>query len=380
VVVIMVGRLSSLPRGRFAQVKAATAVIGAAALLASAAVAGCAASDSGRTSLAAANAPNAPAAPAALGSGPADALQEQYEAVIKAALPSVVQISTSDATGSGVVYDDKGDIVTNAHVVGSASTVQVVTDVGGATLTAKVIGAFAPDDLAVIRVTSGAGSLHPAKFGQSEGVQAGQIVVALGSPLGLTGSATQGIISATGRTLIEDIPTGGGATTTATIADTLQTSAAINSGNSGGALVSLSGQVIGLPTATSLAAGDGNSTGIGFAIPSDTVTSIARQLIAAGQVTQPGRATLGISPRSAAASSGQGNGVTIATATAGGPAATAGLRRGDVITEVEGCPIRSEAQLAALLAALAPGMQLYLTYTRSGRAHTATVTLAASWS
>ena len=133
-------------------------------------------------------------------------------------------------------------------------------------------------------------------------------MLALGSPLGLTGSATQGIISATGRTLIEDIATGSGATRTTTIADTLQTSAAINSGNSGGALVSLSGQVIGMPTATSVAAGDGNSTGIGFAIPSDTVTSIAGQLIAAGRVTKPGQATLGISARTAATSSGQGKG------------------------------------------------------------------------
>ena len=370
----MVRWLSSLTRGRFAPVTGVTAVIATGALLASAAVAGCADSGSGRAGPAAAS-------PAALRSGPADALQEQYEAVIKAALPSVVQISTSDATGSGVVYDAKGDIVTNAHVVGSASTVQVTTDVGGATLTAKVLGVYAPDDLAVIRVTSGAGSLHPATFGQSDSAQAGQIVLALGSPLGLTGSATQGIISATGRTLIEDVPTGGGAAKTTTIAGTLQTSAAINGGNSGGALVTLSGQVIGIPTATALAAGDGNSTGIGFAIPSDTVTSIARQLISGGRVTNPGRATLGISARTAAAlSSGQGNGVTIAAVSAGGPADTAGLRSGDVITEVEGCPIRTEAQLAALLAALAPGMQLYLTYTRSGRAHTTTATLAASWS
>jgi putative serine protease PepD len=375
----MVRWLSSLTRGRFAQVKGATAVVGAAALLASAAVAGCAGSDSGRTSLAAAD------APVALGSGPADALQEQYEAVIKAALPSVVQISTAYDTGSGVVYDDKGDIVTNAHVVGSASTVQVTPDVGGATLTAKVLGVYAPDDLAVIRVTSGGASLPPATFGQSSGVTAGQIVLALGSPLGLTGSASQGIISATGRTLIEDIATGGGATRTTTIADTLQTSAAINGGNSGGALVGLSGQVIGMPTATSVAAGDGTSTDIGFAIPSDTVTSVARQLIAAGRVTKPGQATLGISPGTAASSSfgqgkGVGVGVTIASVSEGGPAATAGLRHGDVITEVEGCPIRTEAQLAALLAALTPGMQLYVTYTQSGRTRTATVTLAASWS
>ena len=258
--------------------KAAAAVIGAGALLASAAVAGCADSASARTSLAAA------AAPAALGSGPANALQRQYEDVIKAVLPSVVQISTSDAQGSGVVYDDEGDIVTNAHVVGAASTVQVTPDVGGAALTAKVVGVYAPDDLAVIRVTSGRGSLRPATFGQSADVVAGQIVLALGSPLGLTGSATQGIISATGRTLIETDPTDSGAVKTLAIAGTLQTSAAINSGNSGGALVTLSGQVIGLPTAAALNAGSGDSTGIGFAIPSDTVTRIA----AAADLRGPG--------------------------------------------------------------------------------------------
>ena len=208
----MAGWPTSRARRRFAQVKGATAVIGAGALLASAAVAACADGSTARTSLAAA------AAPAALGSGPADALQQQYEDVIKAVLPSVVQISTSQAQGSGVVYDDEGDIVTNAHVVGSASTVQVTPDVGGATLTAKVVGVYPPDDLAVIRVTSGGGSLRPATFGQSAGAVAGQIVLALGSPLGLTGSATQGIISATGRTLIETNPTDSGAVKTLTIA------------------------------------------------------------------------------------------------------------------------------------------------------------------
>jgi putative serine protease PepD len=273
---IMVRRLASVTRGRFGAVTGAAAAIAAVALLASAVVAGCG-------DFRAAGA-------AALGASPAAALQGEYEGVIKAVLPSVVQISASGLQGSGVVYDDKGDIVTNAHVVGSASTVQVLTDVGGATLTATVLGVFAPDDLAVIRVTSGAGSLPPATFGRSDGVQAGPIVLALGSPFGLTGSASSGIISATGRTLIENLAAGGGATRTITIADTLQTSAAINSGNSGGALVSLSDQVIGIPTATAVAAGDGTAAGIGFAISSDTVTSIAGQLISAGRVTKPGPA------------------------------------------------------------------------------------------
>jgi putative serine protease PepD len=371
--------LSSLTRGRFARPRATAAAIGAGALLASAAVAGCAASDAAPTSLAAAAAAApATAAPAALGSGPANALQAQYEAVIKAVLPSVVQISTSDAQGSGVVYDDQGDIVTNAHVVGTASTVQVTTDVGGASMTARVLGVYAPDDLAVVRVTSGRASLRPATFGPSADVVAGQIVLALGSPLGLTGSATEGIISATGRTLIETNATDSGAVKTLTIAGTLQTSAAINSGNSGGALVDLSGQVIGLPTAAALNAGSGDSTGIGFAIPADTVTRVAGQLIA-GHAAGPGQATLGLAARTAVTSSGHPDGATVALVSAGGPAASAGLRAGDVITSVDGSEIQTAAQLTALLAALKPGMQIGLGYTRSGVTRTATVTLGASW-
>jgi S1-C subfamily serine protease len=361
--VIMVRRLASLARGRFATVN--VAAIGATALLATAAVAGCASSGAANSS---------GISPA----GPAAALQEQYEDVIKAVLPSVVQINTPDEMGSGVVYDDHGDIVTNAHVVGSASTVQVVSDAGGAILTGKVLGVFAPDDLAVIRVTSGAGTLHPATFGQSQNVPAGQMVLAVGSPLGLTGSATQGIISATGRTVIETGLSGSGTTTT--IADALQTSAAINSGNSGGALVSLSGQVIGIPTAAARDSGAANAPGIGFAIPSDTVTSIARQLISAGTVTQPGRAALGISARTEVTPSGRASGVAIASVSDGGPAASAGLRAGDVITSVDGSPTQRAAQLDALLASLKPGMQVNVSYTRSGLARTATVTLGSSWS
>jgi S1-C subfamily serine protease len=354
----------------------AAAAIAATVLLASAAVAGCGSDgpSSGASAL-----PAAVASPAVLGSGPADALQEQYEDVIKAVLPSVVQIGTPASTGSGVVFDEKGDIVTNAHVVGTASTVQVTSDVSGAMLTAKVVGVFAPDDLAVIRVTSGAGSLRPASFGQSAGVSAGQIVLALGSPLGLTGSATQGVISATGRTLIETDATAGGITRTTTIAGTLQTSAAINPGNSGGALVSLSGQVIGMPTATAVEAGDGDGTGIGFAIPSDTVTSIAGRLISADRVTRPALAALGLSARTEVTSSGHQDGAVIVSVSADGPAESAGLRPGDVITLADGSPIQSEAQLAALLAALEPGMQLYLFYTRSGGMHAANVTLGSSW-
>jgi S1-C subfamily serine protease len=119
-------------------------------------------------------------------------------------LPSVVQITTGQGSGSGVVYDTRGDIVTNAHVVGTATTLQVGLPSGGTPLTATVAGVFAPDDPAVIRMQAGAGSLHPASFGRSASVRVGEIVLTMGNPLGLTGTVTDGIVSATGRTVSKD--------------------------------------------------------------------------------------------------------------------------------------------------------------------------------
>jgi putative serine protease PepD len=141
----------------------------------------------------------------------------------------------------------------------------------------------------------GAGSLHPASFGRLAAVRVGEIVLAMGNPLGLTGTVTDGIVSATGRTVSE------GQGSSAVLISAIQTSAAINPGNSGGALVNLAGQVIGIPTlaATSSQLG-GAAAGIGFAIPSDTVTSIAGQLIATGKVGNSGRASLGISAQTVA--------------------------------------------------------------------------------
>lgn len=246
--------------------------------------------------------------PTAATSG-AGSLEQQYEQVVSRVLPSVVEISTSEGSGSGVVYDGRGDIVTNAHVVGTATTVQVGLASGGKALSAKVVGVFAPDDLAVIRVQGGAGSLHPASFGRSAAVRVGELVLAMGNPLGLTGTVTDGIVSATGRTVSE------GQGSSAVLISAIQTSAPINPGNSGGALVNLSGQVIGIPT---LAATDpqlgGAAAGIGFAIPSDTVTSIAGQLIATGKVTNSGRASLGITVQTVADASGQPAGVGVAAA------------------------------------------------------------------
>src|SRR5207237_9130720 len=175
----------------------------------------------------------------------------------------------------------------------------------------------APDDLAVIRVRGAAGTLRPATFGRSSAVRVGEIVLAMGNPLGLTGTVTDGIVSATGRTVSE------GQGSSAVLISAIQTSAPINPGNSGGALVSLSGQVIGIPT---LAATDpqlgGAASGIGFAIPSDTVTSIAGQL-AAGKVSNSGRASLGITAQTVADAAGQPAGVGIARVTPGGAAVRA---------------------------------------------------------
>ena len=344
----------------------AVTVLGAGVLLA---VAACSGSGSPSGTAPAATATHSPVA---LSSGPASALQEQYQEVITTVLPSVVQINTETGTGSGVVYDSNGDIVTNAHVVGNATNVQVFPATGGETLQAKVLGTFAADDLAVIHVTSGAGSLPKATFGDSTNIAAGEIVLAMGNPLGLTGSVTQGIISATGRTVSEAGTAGSGSVT---IADALQTSAPINGGNSGGALVNLAGQVIGIPTADARDPEAGAAPGIGFAIPSNVAINIADQLISTGKVTQSSRAALGITGHTTVTSDGQPAGVAISTVTAGGAAAAAGLRPGDVITKVAGHETPTQGVLTAILANLKPGQQVEVTYTRADTSHTTKVTL-----
>jgi putative serine protease PepD len=314
--------------------------------------------------------PSAPPASGAAPSGPASSLQQQYEQVVSRVLPSVVQISTSEGSGSGVVYDAKGDIVTNAHVVGTATTLQVGLASGGRTLAATVVGVFAPDDLAVIRVQAGAGVLHPASLGRSAAVRVGEIVLAMGNPLGLTGTVTEGIVSATGRTVSE------GQGSSAVLISAIQTSAPINPGNSGGALVNLAGQVIGIPTlaATSPQLG-GAAAGIGFAIPSDTVTSIAAQLITPGKVTSSGRASLGITAQTVADAAGQPAGVGIVAVAAGGAAAIAGIQPGDIIMALAGQPVPSVAALQSILAAHKPGDSVQAQVSRGGTETTVTVTL-----
>ena len=228
----------------------------------------------------------APAAPAATVTATPAAyasLQTAFTAAIKEVLPSVVEIRTSSGLGSGVVFDSSGDIVTNAHVVGQATRMQVIDSSSAEPLPATLVGVYRPDDLAVIRV-SDANGLRPAAFGNSADLVAGDIVLAIGNPLGLDSSVTEGIVSAVGRTVSEPASEGSAG---ATLPDTIQTSAAINPGNSGGALATLDGEVVGIPTLAAVRQAGGAAPGIGFAIPSSIAIEIARQLVRAGHVTNP---------------------------------------------------------------------------------------------
>ncbi len=269
-----------------------------------------------------------------------NSLQATYERVVSKVLPQVVQIQTSQGLGSGIVFDAKGDIVTNAHVVGNASTVTVTTSTN-AYRNSQVVGTFVPDDLAVVRVSGG--NLKPARFADSSKLKIGEIVLAVGNPLGLQSSVTQGIISALGRTTTE--------ATGATLAGVIQTSASINPGNSGGALVDLNGQVVGIPTLAANSPFGGTAPGIGFAIPSNTIKDIASQLARNGKVTNSHRAFLGIN----AASLQTGNGVVVAKVYAGSGAAKAGIKPGDVIVSLAGHPTPSLEALSGILAHHRPG-------------------------
>ena len=340
---------------------------GAAAALALvlAACAGCTSGGSTRAATTPAAAATTP--PAAAGGVP---LQQDYVNTIHRVLPSVVEIKTASGLGSGVVYDTAGHIVTNAHVVGTATSFQVFLAGSVSPLPAKLTGSYPPDDLAVIQVT-GAAHLVPARFADSSKLQVGEIVLAMGNPLGLASSVTDGIISAVGRTVSEAQEPGSPG---ATLPDVIQTSAAINPGNSGGALA---GQVVGIPT---LAAIDqqlgGAAPGIGFAIPSNIVTDIAGQIITTGHVTNSHRAAIGVSVQTVTGPDGQPAGAGIAAVTPSGPAAKAGLQAGDVITAVNGTATPDTETLAAVLAGLQPGQQVPLSITKAdGSTATVHVTL-----
>ncbi|GAB3668161.1 trypsin-like peptidase domain-containing protein [Actinocorallia lasiicapitis] len=299
------------------------------------------------------------------------ALEQANTEVVANVLPSVVQIDTDLGEGSGIVYDDKGHIVTNAHVVAGAKQFAVRPSSGGKALKATLVGQFTAGDLAVVRVEPGA-QLPPARFGDSAALKVGQMVLAMGSPLGLSGSVTQGIVSAIGRTVSS---TKEGAFPGATIASAVQTSAAINPGNSGGALVRMTGEVVGIPTLAAGTTSGGRADGIGFAIPSDTVKNIVPQLISTGKVTNSGRAALGATVAQTFVADGDSPGVAVVSVVSSGAAARAGIKDNDVIASVNGEPTPTTTALAESLATLKPGQTVEVEILRNGRKQKVQVTL-----
>jgi putative serine protease PepD len=266
------------------------------------------------------------------------------------------QSSQSTAEGSGFVIDTKGDIVTNEHVVEGASKI-VVTFSDGTRATAKLVKADASSDLAVLRVTVSASRLHPLTLADSSDVQVGDSVLAIGSPFGLEQTLTSGIVSATGRSI--DAPNH------ATIADAIQTDAAINHGNSGGPLIDADGEVIGVNA--QIASNSGGNEGVGFAIGSNTVQSVVGQLVAGRTAEHP---SLGV-----VVGDGATTGAQIGSVTSGGAAKAAGVKPGDVVTAVDGAAVANADALAAAVSAHQPGDTVHLTLRRDGNAATVSATL-----
>jgi putative serine protease PepD len=287
-------------------------------------------------------------------------------------LPSVVSVATADGRsageGSGVIISSDGLVLTNNHVVALVADgggELEVTLPDGSTAPATIEGRDPASDLAVIRV-EGQEGLTAATFGSSADLRVGETVLAVGSPLGLDGSVTAGIVSAVGRA----ITLGDDPTAPAAVVSAIQTDAAINPGNSGGALVNADGEVVGINTANASLAqsmgGQSGSIGLGFAIPIDEARDIAGQLIDDGEATH---AYLGVQ------SAESEDGVTLAAVMGDGPAAEAGLEEGDVVTAIDDTRVTDVASLTAAIRSHDPGDEVTVHITRGGEDQEVTVTL-----
>jgi putative serine protease PepD len=281
-------------------------------------------------------------------------------AVYKQSKQGVVDITVKTgqgtAEGSGFVLDKSGNIVTNQHVVDGANAVQVKF-ADGTSAQAKVVGADASSDVAVVKVSGvDQSKLTPLALADSSTAQVGDNVIAIGSPYGLQGTLTSGVVSALGRTITSP--------NHYSISGAIQTDAPINHGNSGGPLLNTGGQVIGVNS--QIESQTGESTGVGFAVPSNTVKSVTSQILEGGGVSHP---FLGVQ-----LAPGQ-HGATIAGLTSGGPAAKAGLKTGDVVTAVDGKPVDSPDAIVSIVQAHKVGDQIKLTVSRSGNTQDVSVTL-----
>jgi putative serine protease PepD len=290
--------------------------------------------------------------------------------VYESAYKSVVEITASSsesnsfgqegrqqAQGSGFVYDDSGTVITNQHVVDGASSIEV-TLADGSSSEARVVGTDASTDLALLKVDAPANKLEPLALGDSTELAVGDAVVAIGSPFGLTETVTSGIVSALDRRITS--PNG------YAITGAIQTDAAINHGNSGGPLLNLQGEVVGVNA--QIESESGGNDGVGFAVPSSTVRSVVAQLLEDGQVEH---AYLGVS----LADTDNGAGVRVSEVRAGSPAAEAGLEAGDVVTAVDGNSVTNASELQAAIDTKRPGEEVSVTYTRGGESETVNVEL-----
>lgn len=299
-------------------------------------------------------------------------------------LPSIVTIAArggaQSGTGSGQIYKEGGYILTNDHVIsvaanGGAVSVQYSD---GHSSDATIVGRDPSTDLAVLKAADAAENYPVISFGSSASLQVGQPVVALGAPLGLASTVTSGIVSALDRY----VPVPGDGVTHHLIG-AIQTDAAINPGNSGGALVDCSGRLVGVNAAIATVPNEagvsgGGSVGLGFAIPVDLAKPIADELVSTGQ---PGHPTTGLQvqeiPPELAKASGRPPGLFVLGTDPGGPAAQAGLKAGDVITQIDGAAAVSSEQIVVATLTRNVGDTIDLTYSRAGTTASTTLTLAA---
>jgi putative serine protease PepD len=265
----------------------------------------------------------------------------------------------TQAEGSGWVLDRKGDIVTNEHVVSGATTI-TVTLWNGSSYPAHLVGSDGSTDLAVVRISAPSAQLQPLGLGNSDAVRVGDPVVAIGSPFGLAQTVTSGIVSALHRAISSP--------NNFTIADSIQTDAPINHGNSGGPLLDAAGEVIGVNA--QIQSQSGGSEGIGFAIPSNTVRSVAAQIVAGKPIAH---AYFGVQVQDSASPLG----AELAAVLPGTPAAKAGLKAGDVVTRLDDTAVTGQSDLTGVIGAKHPGERMRVTYVRGGKTASVTVTLAA---
>jgi S1-C subfamily serine protease len=347
----------------------ATAVLGGAVTTGGLALTGALGGDGGTGTTTAVPASNG-------GSSDTSASRLDAKSIYASASPGVVEISAtgtgstlpnpfgrgsspSTSTGSGFVVDGKGHIVTAAHVVDGATSIKV-TFSDGTSRTATLAGKDDGTDVAVLKVDPSGLTLHPLALGSSASLEVGDAVVAIGSPFGYEESMSTGVVSGLDRTI--QAPNG------YTVAHAIQTDAALNPGNSGGPILDSSGRVIGIADQIATNGSSDQSSGVGFAVPIDLVADELDNL-AAGQTVE--HAYLGVSTTESTGATG----ALVGSVASGGPAASAGVKAGDVVTSIDGKRITGSSDLVAAIADRAPGDRVELTVRRGSETLTLTATL-----